>query len=149
MGSFEAWCTLTTTPGSLYILVSHLSPSLSLPKYLNINYMKRPSSPSSSHDSDTKPYIDELSDTTSPSPPKSKKIKTKTTPTKTNPNSGPSSNLKVKVKFDPEGEEMVWNADGREALMDYLIAQGIKGIDKAVLAEKVGLLSDIGGETDG
>jgi hypothetical protein len=35
---------------------------------------------------------------------------------------------------------MVWDADGREALMDYLIAQGIKGIDKAVLAEKVGLL---------
>ena len=32
---------------------------------------------------------------------------------------------------------MEWDADGREALMDFLIAQGIKGIDKAVLAEKV------------
>jgi hypothetical protein len=34
---------------------------------------------------------------------------------------------------------MVWDADGREALLDYHIAQGIKGIDKATLAEKVGL----------
>jgi len=122
---------------SLFILVSHLSPSLSSPKLPNINDMKQPSSPSSNYDSDTKPYLDELSDSTSPSPPKSKKIKTKTTPTKTNPNSEPSSKPKVKVKFDPEGEKMVWDADGREALMDYLIAQGIKGIDKATLAEKV------------
>jgi hypothetical protein len=101
--------------------------------------MKRPSPPFSSHDSDTKPYIDELSDSTSPSPPKAKKIKTKTTPTKAKSTSEPGSNSKVKVKFDPEGEKMVWDADGREALMDYLIAQGIKGIDKAVLAEKVSL----------
>ena len=32
---------------------------------------------------------------------------------------------------------MEWDADGREALMDHLIGQGLKGIDKAVLAEKV------------
>jgi hypothetical protein len=134
---------------SIYILVSHLYSSFSLPKLLNIIDMKRPSPPFSSHDSDTKPYIDELSDSTSPSPPKAKKIKTKTTPIKAKSTSEPGSNSKVKVKFDPEGEKMVWDADGREALMDYPIAQGIKGIDKAVLAEKVGLLSDIGGETDG
>jgi hypothetical protein len=78
-----------------------------------------------------------LRDSTSPSPPKAKKIKTKTTSTKTKSTSEPGSNSKVKLKFDPEGEKMIWNADGREALMDYLIAQGIKGIDKAVLAEKV------------
>ena len=111
--------------------------------------MKRPSSPTSSHDSDTKPYIAELSDSTSPCPPKAKKIKTKTTPTKARSSSESGSNSKVKVKFDPEGEKMVWNADGREALMNYLIAQGIKGIDKAVLAEKVCLPTEIGGETDG
>ena len=117
---------------SLCILVSHLSPSLSSPKLPNINDMKRPSSPTSSHP-DSKPYIDELSDSNPPSPPEAKKIKT--TPTKAKSNSEPSSNSKVKVKFDLEGEKMVWNADGREALMDYLIAQGIKGIDKAALAE--------------
>jgi hypothetical protein len=60
-----------------------------------------------------------------------------TTATKTKSTCEPGSNSKVKVKFDPEGEKMVWDADGREALMVYLIAQGIKGIDKAVLAEKV------------
>jgi hypothetical protein len=98
--------------------------------------MKRPSSPSSGH-SDTKPYIDELSDSTSPSPPKSKK--SKTTPLKSKDTSTPSSSTKAEPKFDPVGEKMVWNADGREALMDYLIAQGIKGIDKAVLAGKVSL----------
>jgi hypothetical protein len=101
--------------------------------------MKRPSSPVSDHEQDIEPYIDQLSDTTSPSPPKSKKIKSKITPTKTKSTPEPGSNSKVKVRFDPEGEKMVWDADGREALMDYLIAQGIKGIDKATLAEKVGL----------
>ena len=100
--------------------------------------MKRPSSPSSSQ-SDIKPEIDELSDSPSPppSPPKSKKIKT--TPSKPKNTSTPSSSTKAKVKFDRVGEGVVWDADGREAMMDYLIAQGIKGIDKAVLAEKVGL----------
>jgi hypothetical protein len=92
---------------SLFILVSHLYPSFSLLKPLNIIDMKRPSSPSSSHDSDTKPYIDELSDSTSPSPPKAKKIKTKITPTKAKSTSEPGANSKVKVKFDPEGEKMV------------------------------------------
>jgi hypothetical protein len=111
--------------------------------------MKRPSSPSSSDETDTKPYIDELSDSTSPSPPKARKIKSKLTPTKAKSTSEPGSNSKVKVKFDPAGESMVWDADGREALMDYLIAQGIKGIDKAVLAEKVSLLLGIGRKTDG
>jgi hypothetical protein len=87
--------------------------------------MKRASSPSSNH-SETRPHIDESSDSTSPSPPKSKK--TKTTPSKSKNASTPSSSSKVKVRFDPEGEKMAWDADGREALMDYLIAQGIKGI---------------------
>ena len=32
---------------------------------------------------------------------------------------------------------MEWNADGRKALIDYLIAEGLKGKDKALLAEKV------------
>jgi hypothetical protein len=89
-----------------------------------------------------------LSDSTSPSPPKAKKIK-KTTPTRAKSTSEPGSNSKVKIKFDPEGETMVWDADGREALMDYLTGQGIKGIDKAVLAEKVGfVLLEKEGETD-
>jgi len=98
--------------------------------------MKRPSAQSSGR-SDTKPDIDELSDSPSPSssPPKPKK--TRTTPPKSKKSSTPSSSTKAKVKFDPEGEKMVWDADGREALMDYLIAQGIKAIDKAVMADKV------------
>ena len=37
---------------------------------------------------------------------------------------------------------MEWNADGREALIDYLIAEGLKGKDKALLAEKVSPLFD-------
>lgn len=37
---------------------------------------------------------------------------------------------------------MEWNADGREALIDYLIAEGLKGKDKALLAGKVSPLFD-------
>ena len=99
--------------------------------------MKRPSSPSSDLGSETKPYIDELSESTSPAPPKIKKNKTQKTPSESRKPSAPSSPSKAKVKFDPAGEKMEWDANGREALMGYLIAQGIKGIDKAVLAEKV------------
>jgi hypothetical protein len=120
---------------SLFILISHLYESSSSISTSTSIKMKRPSSASSSHDSDTKPYIGELGDSTSPSPPKSKK--SKTTPSNSKDTSTPSSSTKAKPKFDPVGEKMVWDADGREALMDYLIAQGIKGIDKAVLAEKV------------
>lgn len=37
---------------------------------------------------------------------------------------------------------MQWNADGREALIDYLIAEGLKGKDQALLAGKVSPLFD-------
>jgi hypothetical protein len=102
--------------------------------------MKRPASSRSNPNSgeDTKPDIDELSSSPSPpvSTPKSKKAKTDTTPSKAKQSLEPGS--ATKLKFDLTGEQMLWDADGKEALMDYLIGQGIKGVDKAVLAEKVG-----------
>lgn len=44
---------------------------------------------------------------------------------------------KSKPKFDITEDKMEWNADGRKALIDYLIAEGLKRKDKALLAEKV------------
>jgi hypothetical protein len=93
--------------------------------------MKRPSSPT---DQDAKPDL-----TQSPSPPpepESKKSKSNSSPTKTKTKAHTDTNSespsKSKPRFEITGYKMEWNADGREALMDYLIAEGLKGKDKAL-----------------
>jgi outer membrane biosynthesis protein TonB len=100
--------------------------------------MKRPAPPRS--DSDTKP--EPPAQHSSPSPSATERSKPKSeapskSPTK-KPKSSPTKDANTsRLKFDPAGVQMEWNSDGREALMDYLIAEGLKGKDKALLAEKV------------
>ena len=69
-----------------------------------------------------------------PETPKSKESKS-SCPTKSTDDSNKLS-TPPKMKFDPAGDQLEWNADGREALMDHLIVQGLKGSDKSTLAEK-------------
>jgi hypothetical protein len=117
-------------------IVSHRFLSTShLLTQVSINKMKRPSSAT---ELDLKP---DLITSPSPSPePKSKRSKSNSSPTKTKTSIESSS--KSKPKFEVTGDKMEWNADGREALMDHLIAEGLKGKDKALLAEKVSPVFD-------
>lgn len=84
-------------------------------------------------------HLDEVKDEPSPTPspvnqPETplKKVGKSTSKSPKKPTTSPK-----KQKMIPDGQPMEWNADGREALIQYLLGEGLKANDKGDLAIKV------------